>query len=60
MIVTVKVSNSERTLKEKHLLVSEDIKAHRDDPTLLSLVNQAIKAFGNEVEDVQVNINMTW
>jgi hypothetical protein len=60
VVVTVKVSNSERTLKEKHLFVGADIKASHLDPTLSKLVQDAIKTFNGETEDVQVIISMTW
>ena len=60
MIVTVKVSNDERTLKQKHLMIGADIKADRNDPTLTHLVEEAIKNFNGAQDDVQVIINMTW
>lgn len=63
MIVTVKASNSERTLKEKHLLHTSpeaEIKLSHDDPTLSQLVQDAVKHFGEKPEDVQVIISMTW
>lgn len=60
MVVTVKVSNSERTLKEKHLMLDHKIMADRNDLTLRALVDDAIKTFGDNHEDVQVIISMTW
>lgn len=60
MIVTVKVSNEEKTLKFKHLMVGADIRASNDDPTLHKLVEDAVKNFDGPVEDVQVILNMTW
>lgn len=60
MVITVKASNSERTLKEKHLMIGADIKVSHDDPTLSQLVADAVKNFGEKPEDVQVIISMTW
>lgn len=60
MIVTVKISNDERTLKQRHLIIGADIKADRSDPTLCHLVEEAIKNFNGAQDDVQVIINMTW
>lgn len=60
MVVTVKVSSGERALKEKHLMIGADIKVSHDDPVLSQLVNEAVKNFGENPEDVQVIISMTW
>jgi hypothetical protein len=60
MVITVKVSNSERALKEKHLMIGAKILADHSDPTLLKLVEDAIKSFGQGHEDVQLIISMTW
>jgi hypothetical protein len=60
MVITVKVSDSERALKEKHLVTDEDIQLNNDDPTLSNLVATAIKNFGGKPDDVQVIISMTW
>ncbi len=60
MIVTVKVSNEEKTLKYKHLIMETDIKASTEDPTLKGLVEAALTNFDGPAEDVQVILNMTW
>lgn len=60
MVITVKASNSERTLKEKHLMIGAYITVSHEDPTLSQLVNDAVKNFGEKPEDVQVIISMTW
>lgn len=57
--LSVKVSNDEQTLTQKHM-VYETVTLSVDDPTLLSLVKQAKEAFGENVEDVVLKIKMTW
>jgi hypothetical protein len=59
-VITVKVSNSERSLKEKHLTTDEDIEVSHNDPMLRNLVGVAIKNFGEQPDDVQINISMVW
>lgn len=58
-VVTVKVSNEERTLKEKHLM-DDRIELYKDDPELKGFVEQAVNHFDGPVDDVTVVINICW
>lgn len=58
--ITVKVSNVDRTVTLKFLEYSKDIVLSKDDPKLFSMVDKAIKAFGDVAEDVVVRVKFIW
>jgi len=57
--LSIKVKTAERTQTHKHL-VYEDIFLSHEDKTLSSLVEEAIKLFGEEPEDVSVRALYIW
>ena len=58
--LTVKVSNEEKRMTKKHLVHENDLVLSRDDPLLISLVNEATQEFASEVDDVKLIITMIW
>jgi hypothetical protein len=58
--LSVKVSDDDTSLVQKHLIHEEGLSLSHDDPTLTKLVNQAIEAFGEGAKDVIVRIKYTW
>ena len=61
-VITVKVSNNERSLKEKHLIMEDEqqIQVSKEDVLLNRLVQDAVKNFNDTPEDVTVNISLPW
>lgn len=60
IVVTVRVSNAERTLREKTLIADEDVQLNKEDPLLKNLVAATVKNFGEQADDVNLTINMVW
>lgn len=56
--ITVKISNDEKTLR-KRLLHEGDLTLSREDPFIISLIQEAMKEFQDEVDDVVVTCRMT-
>ena len=58
--LSIKVSDDDSTLIQKHLIHEEGISISHDDPTLRNLVKQAQDAFGENAKDVLIRIKYTW
>lgn len=58
--ISIKVSDDDSTLIQKHLLNEEGLTLSHDDLTLAALVKQAVDAFGNGAKDVLIRIKYTW
>jgi hypothetical protein len=58
--LSIVVSNSEQSLTQKHLVYDKNLTLSHDDPELLSLVQQAVKAFGENPEDVLIRAKFKW
>ena len=58
--VTIKVSNSERSLTQKHLLYQDDVMVSKGNDELSAKVEKAIEIFADEVDDVVVKTRMDW
>lgn len=58
-VITVKVSNEERALKEKHLIDKSDDE-YKGNAALEKLVREAVENFNAPVDDVTVIINIPW
>lgn len=56
----IRISNSETSYTHKVLLHEEGLVLSKSDPTLKSLVDQALAEFHGEVEDVVVKIKFIW
>ena len=58
--LTIKVSNEEKRMTKKHAIYDPQIAVSRDDVTLIALVDEAIKEFNSDVDDVKLIITMVW
>ena len=58
--ISVKVSNSEMRLTEKFLIHEEGLVISHDYAPLKELVEQTIRKFKDEAEDVLVTFKFTW
>jgi len=57
--LTIKVSNEEQRLVQKHLLY-DDLHLSKDNPVLLEKIKIAVESFKGTVEDVVVKVKMLW
>jgi len=58
--LSIKVSDDDSTLIQKHLINEEGLVLSHDDPILQRLVKQAMDAFGEKAKDVLIRIKYTW
>jgi len=58
--LSIKVSNEEKRMTKKHPIHDISVTMDRDDPTLIRLVDEAVKEFVDEVDDVEVRTYMKW
>lgn len=58
--LSVKVSDDDTSLVQKHLIHEEGLSLSHDDPTLSKMVNQAMADFGEGAKDIVVRIKYTW
>lgn len=56
-VLTVIVKNDERSMRYKHNLY-DDYAVSEDDPLIKKLVDDALKHFGEQPDDVQIRIAM--
>ncbi len=56
--MSIKVSNSEKSMTKKHAVYEENIVMSCDDPTIRAYIKEAMEEFGDDVEDVQVRTLM--
>lgn len=59
-VLTVKISDDDSTLIQKHLMYEQTVCLNHEDPTLILLVNEAQKSFGKDAKDILINIKYTW
>ena len=57
--VVIKVSDSDTTLTDKHV-IHENFKVSHEDATLSNLVQECVRKFKGEPEDVVVKIKYVW
>lgn len=55
--VTITVKNDEKTLKTNHLIY-DAFAADETDPILAALIEETVKQFNADVEDVRIRINL--
>jgi hypothetical protein len=58
--IKILISNEEESYIQKHLVYDEDVTLCKEDPKLQKLVNDAIKNFKGNVDDVILRIKMIW
>ena len=58
--LTVKISDDDSSLVQKHLIHQEGLTLSHDDPTLISFVRQAEDDFGEGYKDIVIKIKYTW
>ena len=58
--LSVKVSDDEQDLVQKHLVYEENVTLSHDDPILVEKVRQATAAFKGEPTDIILRIKYTW
>lgn len=56
--ISITVKNEEKTLKTDHL-VYDDFVCNEDDPLLKSLIDETVKQFNSEVENIKIRITIT-
>ncbi len=57
-VLKVIVKNDERSMTYKHNLY-DDYTVSQDDPLIKRLIDDALKHFGEQPDDVQIKISMT-
>lgn len=58
--LTVKVKGDDATLSRKFLVYEENVQLNHDDPILKKHIESTLKDFKGNVEDVIVNIRVSW
>ena len=58
--LTVKISDDDSSLVQKHLIHEEGLALSHDDPTLQRLVKQAEDDFDKKAHDIVIKIRYTW
>lgn len=58
--LSIKVSDDDSSLVQKHLIHEEGLMLSHDDPQLKKLVEESIKDFGKAAKDILVRIKYTW
>lgn len=58
--VTIKISDDDSSLVQKHLIHSEGLTLSHNDPTLCAFVKQAEEDFGEGFKDILIRIKYTW
>ena len=58
--LTLKVSNSEKSLRKKFMWDKGDLLLSPDNELLKDMVSEAVKEFQADVDDVLITSRMTW